>query len=124
MIRVKRIYDPPSAGDGKRILVDRLWARGLKKEKARLDGWTREAAPSNELRRWFNHDPARWKEFERRYDAELDAVPEAWRPLLEAAGKNDVTLLFAAKDTEHNNAVALKAYLDRHLGGRKRNSGS
>ncbi len=124
MICVKRIYDPPATRDGKRFLVDRLWARGLKKEKARLDGWTKEAAPSNELRRWFNHDPARWREFEQRYFAELDAAPGAWQPLLQTAGKNDVTLLFAARDTEHNNAVALKAYLEKHLRGRKKPRGS
>ena len=116
-IRVKRVYDPPSPEDGARLLVDRLWPRGLKREAAHLDGWHKEVAPSDELRRWFGHDPARWDEFCRRYFAELDARPEAWRPLLEAAKKGAVTLLFGAQDTQHNNAVALKAYLEAHARG-------
>jgi uncharacterized protein YeaO (DUF488 family) len=112
-IRVKRIYEPPGPEDGSRYLVDRLWPRGLKKAAASLDGWSKEAAPSNELRRWFGHDPARWAEFQRRYSAELDANPAAWKPLREAARQGRMTLLFGARDEEHNNAVALKAYLQR-----------
>jgi uncharacterized protein YeaO (DUF488 family) len=115
VIRVKRVYEPPSAEDGRRYLVERLWPRGLRKDALPLDGWLREVAPSDALRRWFGHDPARWEEFRRRYAAELDARPDTWRPLLEAARQGPVTLLFSARDTEHNNAVALKAYLDTKL---------
>lgn len=115
MIRVKRVYDPPARGDGVRFLVDRLWPRGVKRESLRLDGWLKDAAPSDELRRWFGHDPARWDEFRRRYFAELDGNPEGWRPILEAARKGNVTLLFSAREAAHNNAVALKAYLDERL---------
>ena len=112
MIRVKRVYEPPEPGDGARFLVDRLWPRGVKKEALRLDGWLKDAAPSDDLRRWFGHDPARWDEFQRRYRDELSDRPEAWRPVVEAARRGDVALLFGARDTAHNNAVALKDYLD------------
>jgi uncharacterized protein YeaO (DUF488 family) len=112
MIRLKRVYDPPDPGDGARLLVERLWPRGMKKEDLRLDGWLKEVAPSHALRRWFAHDPARWEEFERRYRAELDAHPETWQPILEAAQQGDVTLLYSARDTQHNSAVVLKAYLE------------
>jgi len=114
-IRVKRVYDPAGPEDGLRCLVDRLWPRGLRREEANIDLWVREVAPSDELRRWFGHDPARWEEFQRRYAAELDSRPEAWRDLLETARKNTVTLLYGARDTEHNNAVVLKAYLEARL---------
>ncbi len=116
-IRTRRAYDPPSAQDGARLLVDRLWPRGIKKEKMQLAGWLREVAPSDRLRHWFGHDPARWTEFQRRYAAELEARPQAWQPILQAARDGNVTLLFAAKDAEHNNAAALKAFLDSKLGG-------
>lgn len=112
MIRVKRVYEKPSAQDGLRVLVDRLWPRGLKKESARLDRWTKELAPSAELRKWFAHDPDRWEEFQRRYARELDRREEAARALLEWGKGKTLTLLFAAKDGVHNNAVALKAYLE------------
>ncbi len=112
MIQTKRIYDAPAAGDGARFLVDRLWPRGLKKNTARLDGWLKEVAPSDALRRWFGHDPAKWTEFRRRYFAELDRHAEELQPLLEAAQRGLVTLLFSAHDTQHNNAVALKEYLE------------
>ncbi|WP_447975525.1 DUF488 domain-containing protein [Nitrospira sp. Kam-Ns4a] len=113
MIRVKRVYEPPARGDGIRILVDRLWPRGISKEALKLEAWLKDVAPSDALRRWFAHDPAKWDEFQRRYAAELAANPEAWRPILEAARCGPVTLLFGAKDAVHNNAVALKAFLDR-----------
>lgn len=119
MIRVKRVYDPPDPDDGQRFLVERLWPRGVKKEALALDGWLREVAPSDGLRRWFGHDPAKWEEFRRRYFQELDARPEAVRPLLEAARRGNVTLLFSARDTAHNNAVVLRDYLER-----KRSAGS
>src|SRR3990172_1837464 len=115
MIRVKRVYDPPEPGDGARFLVDRLWPRGVKRESLRLDGWLKDAAPSDELRRWFGHDPARWEGFHRRYSVELDGKPEAWGLLVQAARKGTLTLLYTARDTAHNNAVALKEYLERRL---------
>ncbi|GIW52362.1 MAG: hypothetical protein KatS3mg081_1717 [Gemmatimonadales bacterium] len=115
MIRVKRVYEPPVPQDGARFLVDRLWPRGLKKETLRLDGWFKELAPSDRLRRWFAHQPGRWQEFRRRYFAELDRNESAWKPLLEAARRGTVTLLYAARDAEHNNAVALKEYLESKL---------
>ncbi len=115
MIRVRRVYEPPTPDDGARFLVDRLWPRGVTKEALRLDGWLKDAAPSDALRRWFGHDPARWDEFQRRYRDELNGRPEAWRPVVEAARRGDVTLLFGARDTDHNNAVALKVYLDARI---------
>lgn len=113
MIRTKRIYDPPAPDDGTRFLVERLWPRGKTKEDVPIAAWLKEVAPSDALRRWFGHDPARWEEFQRRYFAELDEKPEAWQPILEAARRGNVTLLYSARDSEHNNAVALKLYLDQ-----------
>jgi len=115
MIQVKRVYEPAAAGDGARFLVDRLWPRGAKKEALRLAGWLKEVAPSGRLRKWFNHDPAKWDEFQRRYFAELDEKTVTIEPLLAAARRGRVTLLFGARDTGHNNAVALRAYLTRRL---------
>jgi uncharacterized protein YeaO (DUF488 family) len=112
MIQVKRAYDPPGPGDGTRFLVDRLWPRGAKKEDLKLDGWLKEVAPSDDLRKWFGHDPARWDEFKTRYLAELDGKPDALQTIREAAEKGDVTLIYSARDTEHNQAVALKTYLE------------
>jgi uncharacterized protein YeaO (DUF488 family) len=112
MIRTRRVYDPPEPGDGTRFLVERLWPRGMKKEELPLDGWLKDAAPSDELRRWFSHDPAKWDEFRRRYSAELEGKPDVLQPLREAARQGNVTLLYSARDTEHNNAVALKEYLE------------
>jgi uncharacterized protein YeaO (DUF488 family) len=111
MIKVKRVYEKPSRGDGARILVDRLWPRGIRKEALQLHSWLRDVAPSDALRRWFGHDPKKWKEFQRRYFAELGSKREAWEPILKAARRSDVTLLYSAHDTEHNNAVALRDYL-------------
>jgi uncharacterized protein YeaO (DUF488 family) len=112
MVRIKRIYDPPAPGDGRRILVDRLWPRGIAKEDARLDEWLKEIAPSDELRKWFGHDPARWEEFRKRYGAELERHGDLMENLRAAAEKGAVTLLFAAKDAERNNAVVLKEMID------------
>jgi len=95
------------------VLVDRLWPRGIKKEKLRLTGWLKELAPTDSLRKWFNHEPAKWPEFQRRYFAQLEKNQMAWKPLLEAVRKGRVTLLFGAKDPEHNNAVALKTFLEQ-----------
>ena len=113
MIKVKRAYDRVERGDGKRFLVDRLWPRGVMKGDLHIEGWLKDVAPSNELRKWFGHDPARWDEFQRLYFAELDAEPEAWQPILKVARRGNVTLLYGARDTEHNNAVALKEYLEK-----------
>lgn len=114
-INVKRVYEDPAATDGCRVLVDRLWPRGVSKEKAALDHWFKELAPSNELRRWYGHDPAKWDEFRRRYRAELEAneaAVSAMRDLVEA--DRSVTLLFGSKETRYNNAVALAEYLRGH----------
>jgi uncharacterized protein YeaO (DUF488 family) len=116
-IQIRRVYEPPAPEDGARLLVDRLWPRGVSKEKLHLAGWLKEIAPSRPLRLWFDHDPARWNEFQRRYFAELEAHPKAWQPILQAARDGRVTLLFAAKDLEHNNAIALKAFLEGKLAG-------
>jgi uncharacterized protein YeaO (DUF488 family) len=114
-IAIKRIYAPAGAADGYRVLVDRLWPRGVRKEDAALDGWLREVAPSPSLRRWFGHEPSRWEGFRHRYAAELDTLADHWRPLAERAARHRVTLLYAARDEEHNHALALKNYLDTWL---------
>jgi len=112
-IRIKRVYGKAAKADGERVLVDRIWPRGLTKKEARVDDWFKEVAPSSALRKWFRHDPARWKEFKKRYSAELDDQGEQVDKLVRAARKRTVTLLFSAKDTEHNNAVALKDYIEK-----------
>ncbi len=111
MFRVKRVYEPAARGDGSRFLVERLWPRGVKKESLKMKAWLKDAAPSAELRRWFNHDPAKWKEFQRRYRKELEKTPSAWEPILKTGRKGVVTLLYSARDEEHNNAVVLADYL-------------
>lgn len=114
-VRVKRVYEAPESCDGKRILVDRLWPRGLTRDAASVDLWLKEAAPSPELRRWFGHSPAKWSEFKRRYCAELahnDALAELKRL---ARDEPTITLLFAAKDVAHNNAEVLREALNRNL---------
>lgn len=111
MLRIKRVYEPAAQTDGVRLLVERLWPRGVKKEKLRLDGWVKDVAPSTGLRKWFGHDPEKWEEFQRRYWSEIDAHPEALQPILDAQSKGVVTLLFSSHDAVHNNVVALKAYL-------------
>ncbi|MEX2516266.1 MAG: DUF488 domain-containing protein [Gammaproteobacteria bacterium] len=110
-IRLKRAYDKPSKQDDTRILVDRVWPRGLKKEDAHIDHWLRDIAPSTELRKWFSHDPDKWTEFKRRYFGELDRNRDAVAELRKLAGKERVTLVFSARDEDHNNAVVLKDYL-------------
>ncbi len=114
-IHVKRAYDPPSAGDGVRVLVDRLWPRGLKRQDVKFDLWLKDIAPSAELRRWFGHDPARWPEFERRYRAELASNAALDKLLALATQSTTLTLLFGAKDTEHNNAIVLQQSLQARL---------
>lgn len=115
MIRARRVYDPPEAEDGRRYLVDRLWPRGVRKEEAALDGWLKEVAPSHELRKRFHGRPELWEDFVAAYREELDRARQAWSPLLEAARRGNVTLLYASRDRKRNNAEALKAYLDRRL---------
>lgn len=110
-IRVKRVYDPPSPDDGLRVLVDRIWPRGMTKEQVQTHAWYKDVAPSTGLRQWFGHDRTRWEEFKRRYFAELDAKPESVAPLAAEAAKGRLTLLFSARDPECNQAVALKEYL-------------
>jgi uncharacterized protein YeaO (DUF488 family) len=111
MITLKRAYDSVSPTDGRRVLVERLWPRGISKAKLRVDAWPKEVGPSTELRRWFSHDPAKWREFRRRYFRELDSRPRAWQPIASAARRGRVTLVYSSHDTEHNNAVALQQYL-------------
>ncbi|MFC3569878.1 DUF488 domain-containing protein [Paracoccus sp. TOH] len=110
-ISIRRAYDPAAPDEGHRVLVDRLWPRGLSREALGADLWLREIAPSDDLRHWFGHDPAKWDEFRRRYAAELDANPDPVRALRQLARKGPVTLLYAAHDQQHNNAVALRDYL-------------
>lgn len=116
MIVLKRVYDRAGPKDGRRFLVERLWPRGIKKSGLPLDGWLKEVAPSIELRKWFGHDPGKWKEFQQRYRAELQQKPQSWNPLLEAARKGTITLVYSSHDVEHNNAVVLKQFLESHLG--------
>ncbi|BDR92935.1 hypothetical protein Vsou_20280 [Vulcanisaeta souniana JCM 11219] len=111
-IKVKRIYDEPDLSDGVRVLVDRLWPRGLSRERARIDVWLRDLAPSDELRRWFNHDPAKWDEFRLKYWSELDRnINDLSKLLSIIRGNGAVTLLYATRDRLRNNAVALAEYL-------------
>ncbi len=110
-IRIKRVYEPPSPEDGHRILVDRLWPRGVSKQAAALSAWIKDVAPSHELRKWFDHDPSRWDEFRRRYVAELDANPPATAELRGLLRAGPATLVYAAHDASRNNAVVLADYL-------------
>jgi uncharacterized protein YeaO (DUF488 family) len=114
MIRIKRVYHAPSDDDGVRILVDRVWPRGLSKQRASINEWRKDLAPSAALRKWFNHDPPKWQEFRRRYRAELirSGAIELLKDLAQRARRRTVTLVYGASDEEHNQAVALKEYLD------------
>lgn len=113
MIRLKRAYEKPDADDGERILVDRLWPRGLTKQKARIDLWMKGIAPSTELRKWFGHDPSKWEEFQRRYTAELRLHADLIKELKRKARGATITLVYAARDEAHNEAVVLKEFLER-----------
>lgn len=117
-VHIRRAYDPPAADDGTQVLVDRLWPRGVSREAARVDRWLKEVAPSDGLRRWFGHDPARWEEFDRRYRQELEAPParDALEALVALVRQGPVTLVYGARDQERNNAVVLWAVLDARLG--------
>jgi uncharacterized protein YeaO (DUF488 family) len=115
MIQVKRAYEKAGKTDGKRFLVDRLWPRGVKKEALAIAAWLKDVAPSTELREWYGHEPAKWDEFRKRYFAELKAEPDAWEPLVDAARKGTITLVYSSKELEINNAVALKEFLEAKL---------
>lgn len=115
-IKVKRVYEPAAKSDGERVLVDRLWPRGLKKEEAHIDLWLKELAPESALRKWFGHEPAKWPEFKKRYYQELETHNEDLRLLREKAHHRTISLIYAARDSAHNNAVALKEYLETHAG--------
>jgi uncharacterized protein YeaO (DUF488 family) len=121
MITIKRVYEAPSQQDGKRFLVERLWPRGMKKEALKLDGWLKDIAPSDTLRRWFGHDPEKWLAFRRHYFEELAQKSEAVSTLVRSAKQGTVTLLFSSHETVYNNAAALKEYLDRQMSWRRKN---
>ena len=116
-IQLSRVYDAGPRPEGAVFLVERLWPRGVRRDSLDIDAWLKDVAPSTELRRWFNHDVQKWAEFRHRYESELDAHPQAWQPLLDAAGKGDVVLLYSSRDREHNNAVALRDYLQARAHG-------
>jgi uncharacterized protein YeaO (DUF488 family) len=111
MIMLKRAYDSMSRSDGTRFLVERLWPRGLTRQKLHIEAWLKDVAPSTQLRKWFGHDPDKWNEFRKRYCHELNSRPEAWRPIAAAARRGPVTLIYSSHDQQHNNAVALQQYL-------------
>ena len=119
MIKVKRAYESVDAEDGIRFLVDRLWPRGIRKDRLKVDAWLKDVAPSTGLRTWFGHDPTRWNEFLRRYFSELKTNPNGWRPIVEAERNGVVTLVYGAADTLHNNAIALREFLTAHLSSEK-----
>lgn len=112
-ISLKRVYEAPSQSDGCRILVERLWPRGVAKVDSKIDLWPKEVAPSSELRKWFNHDPNKWTEFKKRYFNELDALVESLATLVDKVRSSHVTFVFSARETQFNNAVALKEYIER-----------
>ena len=115
MIQLKRVYEKPGPRDGVCLLVERLWPRGVRKSNLHMDAWEKEAAPSDQLRKWFSHDPEKWPEFQRKYVVELKTRPQAWQPILEAARRGTVALLYSSRDGEHNNAVVLKNFLEKKL---------
>ena len=114
-VHIKRVYEPSESSDGTRVLIDRLWPRGLTKEKARVGLWLKDTAPSTELRKWFGHDPAKWGEFKKRYHKELTKNKEIISKLEEQFKNGNVTLVYGAKDEEHNDAVVLKEYLEKKV---------
>jgi uncharacterized protein YeaO (DUF488 family) len=115
MTKIKRAYEPAAATDGRRFLVDRVWPRGRRKEDLQIEAWVKEAGPSTELRKWFGHDPRRWAEFQQRYRRELDADKAVLAPLVAAGRSGDVTLVYGAKDEQHNQAVVIKQILSERL---------
>lgn len=119
MIKVKRVYEPATPDDGERYLVERLWPRGIKKERLQLQAWLKDVAPGTELRQWFAHDPIKWVEFQRRYTKELMSDAAALQSLIDATRRGTVTLLYSAHDTGHNSAIVLKAFLEQKLKTKK-----
>lgn len=119
MIQIKRVYEPAARGDGRRFFVERLWPRGIAKAALARVPWVKDVAPSATLRTWYGHRVERWAEFQRRYRDELDANPQAWQPILEAAREGTITLLYAARDEEHNSAVVLRDYLNARIAKRR-----
>lgn len=115
MIAIKRAYDDAAASDGRRFLVERLWPRGVRKADLDIEAWLKDISPTADLRKWYGHDPEKWPVFQQRYRAELDANADALRPLLDAARKGDVTLVYAARDTERNSAAVLREVLSERL---------
>jgi uncharacterized protein YeaO (DUF488 family) len=115
MIRIKRAYEPAAPTDGRRFLVDRVWPRGRRRADLQIEAWVKEAGPSAELRKWFGHDPRRWDAFRERYRRELGADPRVLAPLVAAGRSGDVTLVYGARDEQHNQAVVLKQLLDERL---------
>ena len=118
-IQIRRAYEPPQRGDGHRVPVDRIWPRGVSKDDAELDEWRKEIAPSTRLRKWFGHDPERWTGFQERYFAELEQKQDAVRDLVKRARQGRITLVYGARDPDHNQAVALRAYLRARAAGRQ-----
>jgi uncharacterized protein YeaO (DUF488 family) len=116
MLKIKRVYEPAEANDGVRFLVERLWPRGMKKEELNMKAWLREVAPSPSLRTWYGHDPAKWEEFQQRYRAELESNRESWQPILDESRRGNVTLLYSARDMEHNSARLLKSFVEEQVG--------
>lgn len=115
MLKIKRVYESTEESDGIRFLVERLWPRGIKKGELPMEAWLKDAAPSTNLRRWFAHDITKWDEFQRCYRAELDENPDAWKIILETLKQDNITLLYSARDKEHNSAVVLKSFLEEYL---------
>jgi uncharacterized protein YeaO (DUF488 family) len=115
MINLKRAYEPASSSDGTRPLIERLWPRGVKKTSLKIKSWIKDVAPSTELRKWFSHDPAKWDTFRSRYFDELKSHPDAWQPIVQAERHGKITLIYSSHDPEHNNAVALQEFLQRHM---------
>jgi len=115
MIKIKRVYEDYAISDGVRFLVERLWPRGIKKENLLMQAWLKDVSPSPELRQWFQHDPEKWGEFQKRYRMELESNPQSWKPILDALNYDNVTLLYSVRDTERNSANLLKFFLEEWL---------
>jgi uncharacterized protein YeaO (DUF488 family) len=115
MLKIKRVYEDPKRDDGTRFLVERLWPRGIKKEALKMKAWLKDVSPSPDLRKWYSHDTSKWNEFRKKYRKELQKNPESWQPILDSAKKGNVTLLYSAKDVEHNSALVLKEFLEEQM---------
>ena len=115
MLKIKRVYEDPTRDDGVRFLVERLWPRGIRKDGLKMKAWLKDVSPSPDLRKWYSHDTSRWAEFQKRYRKELKSNAEAWQPILDAAKHGNVTLLYSARDVEHNSALLLKEFLEEQM---------